>query len=745
MTSATMVLLSALAGVGADDLQHACGQLSRVPVPSVSFDAPAESTPLRRRHDLLRRFSAGRGELVRTEAETLAPSDRVALYPLPWEIDPAREDRVRLLAWRDRERANDENMRTLVLRAGESWCTGELEWRRGARLRFEALSIERERPATLELTGDLLPFPSSLTSAGQSDVALPGTSGNLCFRVTGGAGAIGEARVVEPDPRPGSRPRWLVLTIVDSLRGDVLRSETSSRVMPTLDRLGGTGHFYERAVSPGCHTRASVWPILMGRDLMRVDPVRRRQSMPVESPLRTVYSRANVFISHVAESAGYHSVFLGNNAYLRVIPAFSRYSRWGAPDTGTLDVVGALSELMARYADERVLLVYYVSAPHGHYRTPKRLFEALGCDELEGIEQCRCAYRARARHADEAIRALQDALRAYELDDDTVQFVTADHGELLGDGMKIEGEMPTFTTGVRRGAFQSFESGHGNSCHAIETDVPLVMHGNDLEPRRWEAPVSGLDIFPTMLELMEMPGFSQLDGTVLPLLGLSGTSSRSGEPLVSYGFCSDSVFEGDVQLIWWVQGCRLRRLSDQSPVLEEAALWSRDDGRRLDAERERVTERMRQHETWIRERLASDSVVLETVNVETPTIVIDVLDGHVTDYGPARTVYGLDGIREARLSEDRRRLTVRFDDYRGLYHVSTRPPDAPIEIRVEGVPDALVFTGPMQLPFRTHTLDPSTRPRFFFAETTPSRRDTSSPALRLWWHRFGPNDLGESR
>lgn len=742
MNAVTLMLLSLLAEPGSEGLQHACGQLAEVPAVSVNFAAPAASTRLQRRHDLMRRFSEGDGELVRsgTDADALALSEGTALYPLPWEIHPERRDRSRLLVWQDRERVNDENMRSLVLRSNESWCTGELDWNDGARLRFEAVSIEQGRPATLELTGARLPFPDSLNAERQTDLALPGTSGNVCFRVTRGAAAIGEARILEPDPGHDPRPRWLVLTMVDSLRGDVLRTETSSRIMPTLDRLGGSGHFYERAVSPGCHTRASVWPTLMGRDLMRVDPIRRRQSMPVESPLPTVYSRANVFISHAAQSAGYHPVFLGNHPYLRVIPAFSRFSRWGHTDRGTIDVVQALPELMARYADERVLLVYYPSAPHGHYRTPKRLFEALGCDELAGMEQCRCAYRARALHADESIRALQSALRAYGLDDDTVQIVTADHGELLGDGMKIEGEMPTFTTGVRRGAFQSFESGHGNSCHAIETDVPLVMHGPGLEPGRWEAAVSGLDIFPTMLELMEMPVFSKLDGNVLPLFG---SSSRRGGPFVSYGFCSDSVFEGEHQLIWWIQGCRLRKLGDQSPIVDEAEMWSRAERRPLSVGRAELRDAMRGHESWIRERLASDALVLDTANLDAPTIIVDVLEGHISDYGPAGTVYGLDGIREVRLSPDRRRLTVSFDGYRGLYHVSTRPSNAPVEIRVEGVPDALVFAGPMQLPFPTHTIDPSRRPGFFFSSGTPARRETPRPAIRLWWHRFRPDGSGD--
>ena len=84
-----------------------------------------------------------------------------------------------------------------------------------------------------------------------------------------------------------------------------------------------------------------------------------------------------LFVSHLAENAGYHSVFLGNNAYLKAVPAFSRYSSWGNTDTGTMDTIAALPALFDRYRDEPVLLVYYVSTPHAQSKTPRRLVRRL--------------------------------------------------------------------------------------------------------------------------------------------------------------------------------------------------------------------------------------------------------------------------------------------------------------------------------------------------------------------------------
>ena len=730
-------LLSVLAVIGNSGANSgaspapACSSIVDVPTVNVTYPSRHTKTPLKRAHDLIRLFSEGDGEFTASDGNAPTLVDGAALYPLPWETRPDREPRARLLAWQERSRGNDESMLAIILRAGERFCTSELDWKYGARLRFEALSIEKSRPGSFSLLDGALPYPGSLSAGRQTDLPLAGTSGQVCFEAEDGAIAVAEPRILEPD-EADDRPRFMVLTIVDALRGDLLRGARAPEILPTLHELSEEGHYYERAVAPGCHTRASVWPILMGRDLMRIDPLKRRQSMPIQSPLETVYSRANLFLSHMAEAAGYQSVFLGNNAYFRVTPAFSRYSSWGNTDTGTVDTIAALPALFARYADERIFLVYYVSTPHGQSQTPRRLFEALDCDELEGLAQCRCSYDARVLHADEAIAALKKGLEAHGLTSDVVHAVTADHGELFGEGLAIEGEMPTFTTGARRGAFQSLDRGHGLACHALETDVPIVFHGKGIEPARYSGTVSSLDIFPTMLDLMGLAPIQKLDGQRLPLFD---PTAYETEPLVSYGFCSDSVIEGDQQLIWWIQGCRLRPIDEHTPIEERAAMWS--SSRRLEVDDDTLQRALLRHEERLRERLPRDTLVFDTANLGDATITVTVPHGRITDYGPASSVCGLELVREARLSADERKLTLRVDGYRGLYHVSTDPPRVEIQIRTIEPKDALHFVGPLQLPLPSDTFDPELRPSFFVTDAVPSRHDTSHPAIRLWWQRYG--------
>jgi arylsulfatase A-like enzyme len=706
-----------------------CGRLADVPRPAIHFEPPASKTPLRRAHSLLQLFSEGEGRFEPGKAETMESS------PLPWRSAPERERNLRLVTWQDAESGNDENMPAIVLEPGASWCTPPMDLAAGSRLRFEAISrgggkltIDAENSRTL--FDDVVSRPESLAARRQTDLELSEGRGALCFRATRASVAIGEARVLVPEiGSSDSRPQWIVLTIVDALRGDTLD------LLPALDRLAESGQRYTKAISPGCHTRASVWPILMGRDLMRIDPLQRRQSMPIQAPLEAIYSRGNLFLGHLAEAAGYHSVFLGNNAYLREVPAFSRYSSWGRTDTGTFDTIQKLPHLLSRYADERILLVYYVSTPHAHSETPRRLYDELRCSELQGLDECRCRYQARARHADEAIEALESGLRAHGLEERVLQVATADHGELFGEGRKLEGEVQSFATGERGGAFTSFERGHGYACHERETDVPLVVHGPGVAPGRWDGVVSALDIVPTLLQSMGLAAPGKLDGFPLPRSSGSKTPSRT---LVVHGFCSDSRLERGEQLVWWIEGCRVRE-PDGTPLTHRAELWSGD--KQLATEKTdpaRLEKAMKRHESWLLERLPFDAFVFAVDELEEATVRVEVENGRIVDYGPAGSVYGIDKIELMGLSENGERLRVRFHGYHGLYHVSTFPPRARVKVAVEGHPDIVTFVGPLQLPLPIsgQAVDPESDLAFLLATEPPPARSARRPSLRFWWQSY---------
>jgi hypothetical protein len=313
--------------------------------------------------------------------------------------------------------------------------------------------------------------------------------------------------------------------------------------------------------------------------------------------------------------------------------------------------------------------------------------------------------------------------------------VTADHGEVFGDGRQLEGEIQSFATGERGGAFTSFDQGHGYACHPRETDVPLVVHDPGVAPGRRDGAVSGLDIVPTLLEAMALAPPGKLDGSPLSISSASRTPPRT---LVAHGFCSDSRVEGGEQLVWWIEGCRVRE-PDGTPLAHRAEVWS---GGKLVAtektDRARLERLMKRHESWLLERLPFEAFVFGVDGLEEATIRVEVENGRIVDYGPAASVYGAGRIEILDLDGNDAALRVRFRGYRGLYHVSTLPPLARVKVEVEGHPEIVTFVGPLQLPLPIggQAIDPGSDLPFLLAEATPSARNTPGPSLRFWWQSY---------
>jgi hypothetical protein len=707
----------------------------------------APGPPLRRSHDLFSSFFDGEGVWETAAGERPGPPAGIEAARLPWAGVEGRRDAARLITWRGRADTSTESMYGFVLGPGETWCSPRLNAEPGSRLRFEAVAFSprarlevswqgaagRQRVATVEP-----PEPADLAAAAQQDVALEPGEGAACLGAAGGAVAVGEARLLAPEPPAAdTRPRWIVLVLVDALRGDVLVGPEAPRNAPAILRLARSGQWYRDAVSGGSHTKAAVWPLLMGRDLMRVDPRLRlssRWGFDPPTPLAGVYSRPNLFVSHLAEAAGYHSVFLGNDEYMTGVPAFARCSIQGARKTGTVDGIARLGDLVARYGDERIFLAFYVTTPHNHSVTPRRLYDELACGRRSGIEEMRCRYRARVRHADEAVGELQRALSAAGLAESALQVVTADHGEVFEDGWPVESD--------GSGAWSRMDTSHGFTTDRVQTHVPLVVSGPGLRPVARAERVSNLDIVPTLLQVMQFRAVGRLDGQALPLDGRAPPARGRERHYLSYGFCSQSDLVGDRQLVWWDEStCGRRRLArGGAPLTDAAEIWK---GNSLVAtatsQPEAVRPLMIEHVRGVAQRLPAAALILQTSGVESATVTVTALEGRIVDYGPSATVTGLQAIREAVLTGDGRSLRLRFEGYRGLYAITTSPHSAPVRVSVDGPgPRPVALVGPMQLPLDVlgRTIDPRSLPGYFVSRAAPPARPEAGPALRIWWEPY---------
>jgi hypothetical protein len=688
--------------------------------------------PLRRVRDLTRDFLEGLGRLDGPRPP-LPPGGK--FLSLPWRGVPERRRDAGAFRWESR--TGLEYSEGFLIAPGARWCSPAIDSSADTRVRFEALSPAGGHPQlSLEWAAEnahsslatlkLLP-PETLAFVRQTDLLLPPGRGSVCFEARDDAAFVGEARILSPEaPGSDARPRWLVLGVEDTLRADVLDRKLGEPVCPELARLAQRGLVFSRAMSGGCHTYAALFPLLTGRDLTRIDPLASRMSRDEsESSLSALLARANLPISLLAEEAGYHAVFLGNNAFINPYPLFSRFSGHTRTTSGTVESARRLGELTGRYADERIFFLHWISAPHGNSAAPRRLIDALGCAGIRDLSRCSCVYAARARHGDEALAALERALEDAGVGASSLQIVTADHGELLADEMRSWME--------RGGAAAVPKVHHGATCNPKEVTVPLVVSGPGIRPGRSDALVSTLDIAPTLTSILGLPAVYELDGRPLPLGGPVGVESH--RRVVSHGFCVESVVQDFLQFLWWRLDCGESQRAGDRSAENSAEIW--EGGRpRAKTDQTALARLLDQHRRWTVERLPAEALFVDPSGAGRLSVRVIATGGRVTDFGPSGPVGGLARITRAVLLPDSRGVEVTFDDYPGLFYVATEPPLSPVRIEtVQAVPRPLVFVGRWQLPMDVlgRDLAPASAKDYFVAAAEPERRASADRNLRIWW------------
>jgi len=144
----------------------------------------------------------------------------------------------------------------------------------------------------------------------------------------------------------------------------------------------------------------------------------------------------------------------------------------------------------------------------------RRLRQMCGADEVAPTEaevrRARHAYYAAINYLDERVGEVLGALRDTGLDDGTVIVFTADHGELLGE-KGLWYKMSFLDPAAR---------------------VPLIVRAPDTDPQRIAAPVSLLDLAPTLVELAGAE--PELDGDGTSLAPLLSGSTRTAPVLAEY-------------------------------------------------------------------------------------------------------------------------------------------------------------------------------------------------------------------
>ncbi|MAG69997.1 MAG: hypothetical protein CL471_06860 [Acidobacteria bacterium] len=335
----------------------------------------------------------------------------------------------------------------------------------------------------------------------------------------------------------GAPSHSVLLIVVDTLRADHLGVYGYDRpTSPHLDAWAEGGAVFEQAFATSPWTLPSVGTIFTGQLPSRHLAGTFARGPDGRPPDRSQFGQLDASLPTLAEAAAARGFATGaviNNAFLGPRFGLDRgfetydFSPAGNRRLRRADVVvdRALSWLGDR-VDAPFFLVLHLFDPHMQYDPPaatrgrfssalpdtelprvtERIRAALGRGDVFDRDYLVALYDEEVLFVDQQLGRLFEWLASTDRANDMVVMLTSDHGEELFD----------------HGGFE-----HGHTAYNELLRVPLVVRGPGVEAGRHAVPVSGLDLFPTLLEALGHAAADDLPGRSLwPALAGGGLIDR---------------------------------------------------------------------------------------------------------------------------------------------------------------------------------------------------------------------------
>jgi arylsulfatase A-like enzyme len=308
-----------------------------------------------------------------------------------------------------------------------------------------------------------------------------------------------------------------VLISIDTLRADHVGARREGVALtPTLDALAEEAISFDDAVANSTITRPGHASMLTG-----LYPWRHGISTNTDGLAEGVVTLGERLqgrgfdTAAVVSSTPMRALWRGFSTFRQPLDSPDRYE--APPEAATR----AARDWLVLHRSERFFLFVHYFPPHGPYVPPERFRlpheplagrrlpvspstgepgtipanQQLGDERDVGIYRAR--YAANVRYVDWQVGALLDTLRALGMYDRAAVIVTSDHGESLGE----------------HGLYFT----HGRAVYREQSAVPLLLKlpGGQGGGTRSRTPVEGVDLFPTVLELLGEPVPADVDGRTL--------------------------------------------------------------------------------------------------------------------------------------------------------------------------------------------------------------------------------------
>jgi arylsulfatase A-like enzyme len=346
------------------------------------------------------------------------------------------------------------------------------------------------------------------------------------------AGVIAASLGCGRRPEPPPRTTQAILITVDTLRADVVGAARAGvPITPELDRFGRDAVRFTDCLANCTATGPShacmLTGLYPGRNGVMINGGRFREGV---KPLAQRLEQRGFATAAVVSSTPLTGLEAGFASWVRAFNAFEQNRTdqpYATPDKTTREAL----EWLKHHRDLSFFMMIHYFPPHGPYVAPEQFriaqleapsgrrlrvstldyewrripaYQRLG--DLHDVGMYTARYLANVRYADHYVGTLLQGLRELGLYDQAAIIVTADHGESLGE--------------------HGWYFCHANLVYREQSAVPLLLK---LPSRRYAgrivgAPVEGVDIFPTLLELLGQPVPRLCDGR--SLLGVIATPAR---------------------------------------------------------------------------------------------------------------------------------------------------------------------------------------------------------------------------
>lgn len=446
---------------------------------------------------------------------------------------------------------------------------------------------------------------------------------------------------------PSERPRHVLLIVTDTLRADRLSCYGYPRqTSPAIDALADSGVRYARCHSQGCWTVPSMISMMSGLYVTQ---------------LETGLPEGPIALGETLQDAGYvTAAFLGNLVLTKDRGFRDGYDHFepGDPDGRALtlaeNVADWLPTARERIDESRGLFLWvHPMNPHTPYlpEEEERVFRDQRPDAEQVLDRWRAyqprvefltgdnptisykravaelhtqtnSYDSEVLGVDRGVARLLEVMEDEGLLDETLVIFASDHGEMLWEHPHFPQELSLKVEdrGLPRGVMDMFVHGHRAWFYKELWNTPLILAGPGVpEGVVHDGLVANLDIYPTILQALDVAPRGALDGVSL-YPGIDPERTH----VFGYGFDTTAVIESSgLKLVEHEYERFLLPEEGEPPVTLYDAVANPSETRDFAEERPEEVERLRGLMRAWRERHARAN--LQTGTSEEAQAILDEL------------------------------------------------------------------------------------------------------------------------